>query len=287
MTELQQLDKTAVRAAFDAAASRYDDAAVLQNEMAKRMDERLDYIQCAPQRILDVGSGTGLGSELLLKRYPKASVLSLDLSESMLAKTQKRGRMFRRPSVVCADAENLPLADESIDLLWSNATLQWCDDLNQTFAGFRRVMRSGGLLMFTTFGPDTLYELREAFAQVDQAPHVNAFLDMHDVGDALMSSGFAQPVMDMEKIILTYEDVLGVMRDLKAIGVTNAHASRRRGLMGRQRLRALSAAYEVFKDGEGRLPTTYEVVYGHAWVPDAPAPSAATSSFPYPVNPAA
>lgn len=284
MTELQQLDKAAVRAAFDAAANRYDDAAVLQNEMARRMDERLEYIRHQPERVLDVGCGTGLGAELLMRRYPKAKTLALDLSEAMLLRTQKRGRLFRRPSVVCADAEALPLADECVDLLWSNATLQWCGDLDKTFAGFRRVLRRGALLMFTTFGPDTLHELRAAWRAVDESPHVNEFIDMHDIGDALVRSGFAEPVMDMEKVTLTYASLRELVLDLRATGVANAHEARARGLMTPRRWQALEQAYADFALADGRLPCTYEVVYGHAWVPDAPPPSQSQGDFPFPVR---
>ena len=176
--------------------------------------------------------------------------------------------MARRvAALVCADASRLPLAAGTIDLVWSNLTLQWINDASAAFAEFHRVLRVGGLVMFTTFGPDTLKELRAAFAGVDGATHVSRFIDMHDVGDMLVRAGFADPVMDMETITLTYADATTMMRELKAIGAHNATVGRPRGLTGRARWSRVLARLEAFRR-DGRLPATYEVVYGHAWKPE-------------------
>ena len=190
---------------------------------------------------------------------------------------------MRKPGLVCADAERLPVADARIDLIHSNLTLQWCNDLDRVFGEFRRVMRGGGLLMFTTFGPDTLKELRDCWERVDGRAHVNTFVDMHDVGDALVRAGFADPVMDMEVLTLTYRTPLDLMRDLKQIGATNALYAAPRGLTGPARLRAVERAYEVFRRSDGSFPATYEVVYGHAWVPSAPPPSRLDSAKTIPI----
>ena len=165
---------------------------------------------------------------------------------------------------ICADAESIPLPDASVDLVHSNLMLQWCGDLTAVFAEVRRVLRPDGLFSFTCFGPDTLKELRAAWAQVDSAAHVNRFPDMHDIGDALMHAGLAEPVLDVELIIVRYTDVRDLMHDLKGLGARNANRGRPRGLMGRARLTAVETAYEVERDG-GTLPATYEVVYGHCW----------------------
>jgi malonyl-CoA O-methyltransferase len=224
-------------------------------------------VKLQPRNILDVGAGTGIASAGLLKRYPKARVLALDFALPMLRHAKRQGSWRRRPSCVCGDAEHLPLADDSVDLLFSNAAIQWCNDLPRTFAEFLRVLRPGGLLMFTTFGSSTLKELRQAWSHADGHVHVSQFVDMHDVGDELMRARFADPVMDAERITLTYAEVIDLMRDLKLLGAHNASRARARGLTGRQRLRAMRQAYEAFRV-DGRLPASYEVVYGHAWVPE-------------------
>jgi malonyl-CoA O-methyltransferase len=261
-----RLDKGRARRNFEQAAERYDDVAVLQREIADRLLERLDYMRLEPERVLDLGAGTGYAVDALHRRYRKARVIALDFAHGMLLQARRRGRWLRRPLCICGDAESLPLADGAVDLIVSNAAFQWCNDLDRAFAECLRVLRPGGLLMFTTFGPDTLKELRQAWAQVDGASHVSPFLDMHDVGDALMRARFADPVMDTERMTLTYAAVLDLMQDLKILGASNATSDRPRGLTGRTRLAALDAAYESHRR-EGRLPASYEVVYGHAWVP--------------------
>lgn len=265
---ISPIDKRAARRAFERAAASYDEAAVLQREIGSRMLERLDYVRLKPQTVLDLGCGTGQGIDALAKRWRKAKIIALDLAESMLQRARRRGTWLNRPRPLCADLEALPLADESVDLVISNASLQWAGDLPRAFAELRRVLRPEGLLMFTTFGPDTLIELRRAWALADDGAHahVSPFLDMHDIGDALMRAGFADPVMDAERITMTYESVQGLMRDLKAIGGRNALQDRPRAMTGRQRLGALEQAYEQERH-DGRLPSTWEVVYGQAWMP--------------------
>jgi malonyl-CoA O-methyltransferase len=259
------IDKQCARRTFGKAAASYDAAAVLQHETGQRMLERLDYVKLQPQRVLDIGCGTGMATEALLKRYPKAEVLALDFALPMLAHTRKRGRWLRRPRCLCGDLDHLPVASQSVDLVYSNAAIQWSHDPAGAIAEMHRVLRPDGLLMFSSFGPDTLRELRHAWSEVDGFEHVHGFLDMHHYGDMLMSAGFADPVMDVEHMRLTYENVRDLMRDLKAIGAANAAHGRPRGLTGRARLQALGQAYEQFRDPDGRLPATYEVVYGHAW----------------------
>ena len=264
-----------MRQSFERAAAKYDATAVLQREISKRLLERLDYIKLQPQRILDLGAGTGLSLTGLRQRYPAAHVYALDIARNMLLEARKKQtwlQRWRRPvQFITADAETLPLADASIDLLFSNLTLQWCVDLHQTFDEFRRVIKPGGLLMFTTFGPDTLKELRNCWSQVDDYTHVNRFIDMHDIGDALVHSRFAEPVMDMEMITLTYADVPSIMQDLKTIGAHNVTRGRARNLTGKGKLQELVASYEQFRNN-GVLPVSYEVVYGHAWIADDNAP---------------
>jgi malonyl-CoA O-methyltransferase len=269
-------DKRKMRQSFERAAQYYDAAAVLQREICKRLLARLDYIKLQPSRVLDVGAGTGLGLAGLRERYPKAQIYALDIATAMLVEARKKQswlQRWRRPvQFITGDADALPLADASIDLLFSNLTLQWCADLEQTFTEFRRVMKPGGLLMFTTFGPDTLKELRHCWAEVDGKTHVNHFIDMHEIGDALVSSRFAEPVMDMEMITMTYADAISIMQDLKAIGAHNVTSGRARNLTGKGKLHKLVASYEQFRNDDV-LPVSYEVVNGHAWIADETMPS--------------
>jgi malonyl-CoA O-methyltransferase len=269
-----QVDKRLVRKAFERAAKSYDAAAVLQREVADRMLERLDYMKLDPARVLDAGAGTGYGTRLLANRYPKASLIALDLAESMLHTARSATPWWKRAlpmlggsntAYLCADVDRIPLAASSVNAIWSSLTLQWCNEPEQTFREFYRVLAPNGLLMFSSFGPDTLKELRQAFAGIDGHTHVNRFVDMHDLGDMLGYAGFSAPVMDMEYITLTYQDVKALLRELKDIGAHNVTAGRNHGLMGKQRWRAMVDAYEKFRR-DGRLPATFEIVYGHAWV---------------------
>jgi malonyl-CoA O-methyltransferase len=278
------IEQAAVRRSFDRAAARYDESAVLQAEVRAQLLERLDYVTLAPAVVLDVGCGTGHSTRALKERYPRAQVVALDLSEGMLHEARQRQSWRRKFARVCGDAMRLPLASASADLVFSNLTLQWCTDLDAAFAEFRRVLRPRGLLNFTTFGPDTLFELREAWAQADGYRHVSDFADMHDLGDGLLRAGLAEPVMDVERFTLTYRDVFGLMRDLKAIGAHNAAATRPRGLTGRARLAAMQSAYEA-RRRDGVLPATYEVVFGQAWGPaGAPRRSRRSGEFTLPAG---
>ena len=258
------IDKNQARLAFSKAASTYDDSAMLQREIGDRMLQRLDYIRKEPQVILDAGAGTGHCTRHLLKRYPKAHTIALDFALPMVQFSRQHRHWFNRPSGLCADLEQLPLADRSVDLIISNAAIQWCTDLQTTFREFRRVLKPGGLLMFTTFGPDTLKEIREAWACVDDESHVSPFMDMHDVGDALVGAQFADPVVDMEMITMTYCEIRPLLADIKAIGAHNVTDERHRGLTGKARMQAFFEAYEKFRSDDV-LPSTWEVVYGHAW----------------------
>ena len=264
-----RIDKKRVRASFGRAAASYDDAAVMQREVFERMFDRLDLMKLEPNAILDVGCGTGLGTLRLAERYKESNILALDIALPMLQLAVARRSWWtrlarRRQAFVCGDLETLPLQEGCLDMVWSNLAMQWCNDPDLAFREFHRTLRPEGLLMFSTFGPDTLMELREA-ANADPAhTHVSRFLDMHDIGDALVRAGFANPVMDVERFTLTYDDVQGVMRDLKAIGASNATEGRPRGLEGKSFLQRLANHYERFRR-EGKLPATYEVVYGHAW----------------------
>lgn len=261
-----QIDKSLIRTSFDRAAAQYDEAAVLQREVGERLLERLDLIKLAPTRILDIGAGTGRLTRQLAKRYAKARVIALDLAPAMLAQARTHVSWFSKQEFVCGDAESLPLADDSVDMIFSSLTFQWCQDLDGALRECYRVLRPGGLLMFTTLGPDTLKELRDSWSVADGYNHVNAFVDMHDIGDALMRARYADPVIDVETITLNYHNVFQLMRDLKRLGAHNLTGGRSRGLTGKKRLLAMQEAYESYRIKD-MLPASYEVVYGHAWAP--------------------
>lgn len=261
-----RLNRRSVRAAFDRASASYDAAAVLQTQVRTELLDRLELLKVEPQVVLDLGAGTGQATRHLKRRYRRATVIAMDIAPGMLVQARKQTRLFSRFERVCGDVMRLPFAQASADLIFSSLMLQWCDDLDSALAEIRRVLKPGGFFGFTTFGPDTLRELRTAWSAADSYNHVSRFLDMHDIGDALSRAGFSEPVLDVEHVQLTYADTRGLMQDLKAIGARNATEGRAKGLTGKSRLRRMNEAYESFRK-DGRLPATYEVVYGAAWGP--------------------
>jgi malonyl-CoA O-methyltransferase len=263
-SEVFRLDRPGVRASFDRASASYEAAAVLQARVADELLSRLDPFKFTPGVVLDLGAGTGRMTSALKQRYRRALVVALDLAPGMLREARRHQHLFRRFERVCGDAMRLPFADASVDVIVSSLMLQWCDPPDRAFAEVRRVLKPGGLFAFSTFGPDTLKELRSAWAEADGYNHVNHFIDMHDVGDALVRAGLTEPVLDVDRMQLTYPDALALMRDLKAIGAHNVTAGRPRALVGRSRLRQMQNAYEAFRR-DGRLPASYEVVYGVTW----------------------
>lgn len=261
-----QLNKRHVRRSFERAAQTYAKTAVLQKRIADEMINRLDIIKFSPGTIIDVGCGTGYALRRLKKRYPKATVIGLDIAPAMLRKARGRTRWFRSQPLVAGDAERCPLKNRSVDMIFCSATLQWCD-LDIVLAEFSRVLRPEGLLMFSTFGPDTLKEIRHAWRQVDDDIHVHTFIDMHDIGDAMTRNLFQAPVVDVDYAALTYATVNDVLMDLKLIGSNNAAAHRFKGLVGKARFDRFRRAMESHQDQQGRLECSYEIIYGHAWAP--------------------
>jgi len=259
-----RLDTGAIRRAFGRAAPGYDDHAWLQAEVRERLLERLDEIDLDPDVVLDLGCGTGAGAARLKRCYRKAQVIGADLAPPMVAELRRRHSSWRRPlHGVVADAARPPLARHSVDLIFANLTLQWCERLDRVLNALRRVLRPGGVLLFSTFGPDTLRELRSAWSQVGGGQRTSEFIDLHIIGDWLVQAGYREPVMDAEHITSTYARVRDLLDELKAIGAANAHAERPRGLTTAARLRGMAQAYESFRTDAG-VPATWEVVYGMA-----------------------
>jgi len=276
-----RLDRPRLRAAFERASESYESAARLQAEVAAELLARLDAFDFTPRVVLDLGAGTGRATRELKRRYPRALVIALDLAPAMLRAARRNQPWWRRFARLCGDALRLPLRTASVDLVFSSLMLQWCEPLDAALAEVRRVLCPAGHFAFSTFGPDTLQELRAAWAEVDAHTHVNRFIDMHGVGESLVHAGLAEPVLDVDRIELGYPDTLTLMRDLKAIGAHNATAGRPRTLIGRRRLERMSAAYEAFRRGT-QLPATYEVIYGASWgaAPRAASPAASEVHVP-------
>ena len=262
--EVFRLDRARLRASLERASASYESAAGLQARVAAELLERLAAFDFSPAVVLDLGAGTGRVTRELRRRYRRALVIALDLAPGMLREARRHQLPWRRFERLCGDALRLPLADASVDVVFSSLMLQWCEPLATALAEVRRVLRPDGFFAFSTFGPDTLKELRSAWARADGYNHVNRFIDMHDVGDALVRAGLREPVLDVDRLTVEYADVLSLMRDLKAIGAHNVTAGRSRALMGRARLERVQEAYEVFRR-DGRLPATYEIIYGAGW----------------------
>lgn len=250
--------------AFANAAAQYEQAAVLQKEIAARLLERIQALKIKPQTIVDIGCGSGYLTRLIQKHYRRANIIGIDLADGMLqyAKSQDKN-WFNKTNYLRADTRQLPLADHSVDLLVSNLMLQWCPDYPQALAEFSRILRPGGYLLLTTFGFDTLYELRESWAKIDDYQHVNEFVNMHELGDACVAAGLKDSVLDIDKMTLTHADIYSVMRHLKKIGANHVAGKRAQGLYGKAKFSQLAKFYEQYRIDD-LLPATYEVIYIYA-----------------------
>lgn len=267
-----EIDRRAVRRNFSRHAATVDSVSVLSREVSSRMAERLDYIRIEPRRIIDAGCGTGMDLAELARRYPTAEIFGIDAAlPAILRARPARGLLarinpFARANgalLACADVERLPLASGTASMVWSNLMFNWLDDPLPGLKELGRVLEVGGMVMFSTLGPDTLKELRSSFPETEQN-RVHRFIDMHDIGDVLVKAGFGDPVMDMQMITLTYADLDDLLRDLRLGGTTSAARNRSKGLTGRGIWREVRQRYEAMRC-EGRLPATFEVVFGHAW----------------------
>ncbi|WP_190600631.1 malonyl-ACP O-methyltransferase BioC [Candidatus Vesicomyidisocius sp. SY067_SCS001] len=245
-----------IRLSFNKASNNYDNHAFLQKEIAIRLDKKLNTISSKADIILDLGAGTGLLSKQLTKCFLKSKIICIDFSQKSLKYNPSSNK-------ICANANYLPLLNNSIDIITSNLMMQWCPDLNILFSECFRVLKNDGLFLFSTFGPDTLKELKNSWSVVDDKMHVNTFIDMHDIGDQMLLNRFKNPVMEMETWTLTYQTVIDLLHDLKAIGAQTV-IKRSKSLTGKNKFQLMIKMYESYKNN-GKLPVTYEVIYGHAW----------------------
>ena len=260
MTDILPFDgeKKRIKERFDEIAHSFNEAAFLSQEIAERILQRLEFIRIQPIRILDLGSGTGILSNELKKVFPSAEIVALDFSENMLRQNVSSWK-------TCGDAEQMPFQDQRSDLVISNLMLHWSQNLFGLSEEIHRVLKPQGLFMFSMLGADTLTEMHHAWRSVDNNAHVNDFVDMHDMGDCLLQVGMADPVMDMEHIVLTYKTMDRLFEDMHFSGSILLHENRSSGLITPRQLERFKQAYELLRDNDGRLPVTVEMIYGHAW----------------------
>ncbi len=262
---MRGIDKSRVAASFDKAAVNYERYAVLQKTVAERLSDRLELVKLNPSCVIDMGSGTGTSSRLLAGKYHKSKIIQFDIARQMLLASRSRSpRFFSRHRFICGDAEALPVVDSCAGLVFSSLTIQWCNDLDRLLSEVNRVLSPGGLIIFATLGPDTLKELRQSWLTADADVHINTFLDMHDIGDAIIRAGMDGVVMDVEMITMTYESCMDLMRELKNLGAHNANLDRNIALTGKGKLNRVIEAYESYRQ-DGKVPASFEIVYGHAW----------------------
>lgn len=260
-----EIDKLGVRRSFQRAAALYDQAAVIQQRMVDELIVRLDVLNIAPRYIVDVGCGTGYAQAGLRQRFPDAHIIMLDFAANMLQQlpTDQSALTY----AVCGDAEMMPIASNRVDMIFCSAVLQYCD-FEIFFAECLRLLKPQGLLTFATFGPDTLKELRAAWQQVDAGMRVQTFADMHNIGDALVQLQFSMPVLDVDYVTVTHKLLPSAFNDLRALGASNSITTRARGLLGKDRYHQLLRACDGYRNDQGLLESTCEIVYGHAWAPE-------------------
>lgn len=245
-----------IRLNFNKAANSYKNHAFLQKEISIRLADKLNTIKIKPEIILDLGAGTGIFTEHILKKFPKSKIYAIDFAQNTLHANNAKFK-------ICADANQIPLANKSVDLIASNLMMQWCNNLDIVFTECLRILKPGGLMFFSTLGPDTLKELKNSYLDADSISNVNTFIDMHDVGDQMLLSGFKNPIMEMEILTLTYKNVIDLMKDLKGTGAQTVK-NRSNNLIGKNKFNKIIQMYENYRK-DGKLPATYEVIYGHAW----------------------
>jgi malonyl-CoA O-methyltransferase len=257
--------KQQITEAFNRVASQYDKVALLQQEVGSRLVERLDLLRLQPKLILDAGAGTGHCSRLLEKRYRQSTVFSIDMAQSMLVHAKKKASWRTKQRFICAQGEQLPFATRSMHAILSNLMLYWCMDAELVLLEMKRILKTDGCLFFTTFGPDTFHELRACLQDINLPGSLQPFLDMHDLGDLLLKIGFTNPVMDMEKITLTYSEFNHFLSDMVAWGEYDLFLHKAFKASKDYYITALNTAYERYRNEQNKLPVTFEIVYGHAF----------------------
>lgn len=256
------LDRHCIRQSFEKAAQSYQQHSVLQDEVQIRLLDRLSVVEKTPEVVLDLGCGPGKAVPFIQQQWPDSQIIAMDVAQTMLQGAQ-HGSMQK----LCADTHGIPLQTASVDFIFSNLMLQWVLNLDLVFAEMRRILKPGGMVLLTTLGLETLIELKQAAFRADGGMHVNDFTDIREVGDRMLAAGFQNPVLDVDRITLTYSKVSGLLKDLKGVGAHNVRNDRQRTLTGKGFLQKLEQEYETFRE-DGVLPASYEVVYAMAWAPE-------------------
>lgn len=262
--ETSTLRPADVRRRFDRAAAGFDASAFVHAVTREGLLARLEPIRIEAAVVLDLGCATGTACPLLARRFRRSRVVAIDFSQGMLRELQRKQSWFAKASAVQADAAALPLANQSVDVVFANLLLPWIDDPAIVFSEAARVLRKDGLMLFSTLGPDSLLELRRAWQAVDGRAHVNRFLDMHDLGDAAVRAGLRDPVLDVDRLAVTYKSATELFRDLTATGARNSLRHRDRSVVGKRRFAAMTTALEGAKTA-GVINLDLELVYGHCW----------------------
>jgi malonyl-CoA O-methyltransferase len=273
-----------IRRSFEKAASTYDEAAVLQRHVGAALVHRLDALRLQPTRILEIGCATGFCTQLLSEKFPNAQIVALDIAMPMLYFAKKKLNFAANVGYLCANAASLPFADNRFDLIFSNLTLQWLNDVPDFFAQCRRLVMPGGYMMMTTLGPQTLHELRVSWEGVDAYQHVNEFKGINELGDQLLAAQFQDPVCDVDDVILRYRDLSTLFQDLKGLGATSHGAHRPQGLMGKQRWQHFIDNYQQFRESSGHYPASYQVVYVHGFAGKRVAKQTSTEEASFPIS---
>ena len=257
------IDARLLRKRFDRSAEGFDEADFVHSATRAGLLERLEPLLVDAKTVVDLGTGTGAAQLALSKRFKGARIIGVDLSHGMLLQARSKKPWLANFRYVQADASRLPFADASVDVVFSNLLLPWCDNPDPVFADVARVLKKGGLFAFTTLGPDSLQEIEQAWRQAgsDVAGHINRFADMHDVGDGLVKAGLGDPVLDVDRLTISYENSGKLFADLSATGARNARSDRNPTLTGKKRFTAMQDALSE----TGKIALNLELIYGHCW----------------------
>jgi malonyl-CoA O-methyltransferase len=253
-----------IRRRFERAANSFDDADFVHAATRHGLLCRLAPLLVEVKTVVDLGSATGAASRSLGKRFKAAHVISIDLAHGMLGKARSKKSWLSKSSFAQADARALPLPDESVDVVFSNLLLPCMGDPGPVFSEIARVLRKGGVFAFATLGPDSLQEISRAWRQVDSNVHVNRFPDMHDLGDGLVNAGLRDPVLDVDRLTVSYKSSDRLFADLTAVGARNSLEQRVKGLTGKQRFAKMVTALDNAAAGNN-IALDLELVYGHCW----------------------
>ena len=261
------IEKKRIARAFSQAASTYDSHAALQRKVADNLCTQLSADESV-QRVLDLGSGTGYCTKALHELYPQAEIINLDIAEAMLlfAANRQQSAGFKAKAV-CADAEVLPFIDNSFDLVFSSLSIQWCQDYAVLFSELKRILKPQGEIHLSTFGPDTLQELTQAWQEVDSYVHVNQFQSEEFLKNKIDHQAFVKVHSTEEVMLMHYQNFEILARELKSLGANNKNAGQGKGLSGRKKITKLKRVFEANTDRQSGVPVTYQVFYLQAQKP--------------------